>query len=458
MIEILSQRECWGTHRTYRESLKFEGIVREVYSKTAAEVFGQDSTPDMAVFSYGSPSRLEFAGGDSDADVFLAERVRTKKGRRFRERFEASLGTYGFSKVDLPHWGTLAEVDKYLEVSLVEGNQVLETRFLAGDAKIKQEVEKSVRRFDSPEREIANIVFNRLYFDQYFKQRARAGFPNIKYCPGGSREFLFFYWYDRLCNKMEGRDSSLSGIQQPKVKEGLERLFMEGSITGGQFGLSLEAVNALIEIRTDALKVNKGTPQRGLTILDKEMMESLRREFGYPVNTEIVDQFTKYSSRVRKAADVAFGETIKRAAQIKGEEWQSKFLEAINSETSEGDRMQIPCEDVNVRVASLWGATNSDQRRAFNAVANRYSSSTDWGTLCSIACSPLVGPRILHEIGTGIAKEKGYGYILRVVARNKKVSRETLTSIAEDPALEKRYKEVAISALEGGNSQANNLI
>jgi hypothetical protein len=55
-------------------------------------------------------------------------------------------------------------------------------------------------------------------------------------------------------------------------------------------------------------------------------------------------------------------------------------------------------------------------------------------------------------------KEQGYGYLLRVVARNRNVSKKTLYSIVEDPNLEKRYTEVAKAALVGGTSLANNQI
>jgi hypothetical protein len=108
-----------------------------------------------------------------------------------------------------------------------------------------------------------------------------------------------------------------------------------------------------------------------------------------------------------------------------------------------------------MRIGLIWGASKFGQVSLFNPLAEKYSTSQDWGTLCSLACSPLSSPKILHEIGTGRAKKKGYGYVLRVIARNKNVSRETLKSIAEDPSLEKRYSGVAQAALERGTEFAN---
>lgn len=76
----------------------------------------------------------------------------------------------------------------------------------------------------------------------------------------------------------------------------------------------------------------------------------------------------------------------------------------------------------------------------------------------SLVCSPLCDGEILHHFGIGQLKEREYGYLLRVVARNKNVKRETLKSIAEDPQLESRYTEVAKVALERGNCAANNQV
>jgi len=107
---------------------------------------------------------------------------------------------------------------------------------------------------------------------------------------------------------------------------------------------------------------------------------------------------------------------------------------------------------------SLWGASESGQNNLFNYLANKYKKSEDWDTICSIVCSPLCSSEVLGYFGKGIAKEKGYGYILRVIARNRNVGIETLRNIAEDSNLEKRYKEVAIAGLNFDNSAANNQV
>ena len=205
MLNFYSQRRLWGTHRIYKETLKFDEIVREVFEESKKSE-GIDSP--MAIFAYGSPGRYELTGGDSDADILIVEPSTTQESDRLKRLLKKRWGDFDFSKVDVPPWSTYEDIETFLRTSLVEGNQVLETRFICGNENVRKEIESQKRKYDSPHRELINILFNRLYFDQYFKQRVRNSAKNIKYCNGGTRDFLVFYWYDRLCRKVGGEETS----------------------------------------------------------------------------------------------------------------------------------------------------------------------------------------------------------------------------------------------------------
>jgi hypothetical protein len=432
MLDFYSQRKLWGTHRIYKETIKFDNIVREVFE--------------------------ELTGGDSDADILIAEPSTTQESDRLKKVLKDRWGAFDFSKVDVPHWSTYEDIETFLRTSLVEGNQVLETRFICGDESIKKEIESQKKKYDSPNRELVNIIFNRLYFDQYFKQRVRNGAKNIKYCNGGTRDFLVFYWYDRLCRKVDGEETSLSGLKQPKIKEGLERLMMEGAINGEQFGRAIEAVNELIELRTDALIANRGTEERGLSVLDDILIEKLQKDFQYPAKERVVGFFEYVTRSIDEVVKISLGRTLDIGSTFYGDKWKERIKSAYSIETLREERLRIPDIDAPTRIALLWGTSNSGDRDGFQTLSKRYANTTDWGTIASIACSPLCSSNILHEIGTGIAKENGYGYILRIVGRNKNTGKETLKEIAEDSRLDKRYTEVAKTALEYGSQRANNLI
>jgi len=444
-----------GLELVVEETRKFDKIVRDTYEEVAMNLFGTKVPSGFAVFAYGSPGRIELVGGDSDADIFLVEKEKTPRSTEFKKRLKERWGTFGFSKVDLPPWGTYDEIDIYLEKSLVEGNQVLETRFLAGDESVMQEVSQRKQKFDSIERGLRNIIFNRLYFNQYFRQRIRDGALNLKYCPGGSRDFLFVYWQDKLDRMI--RKEPDDPLYSPRVQNGLNRLFAQGKIPEGNFKGVLEAINFMVELRSDVLAINRDTLDRGLTFLDNQTLERLH-SIGYLSPENVRSVFNEYRQRIKGLSQLVWEETIQKAGSIRGRNWITHFREAYDSETHEDIRERIPSDDPLISTALIWGASESGQKVLFDNLARKYHQTGDWSLIGSLVCSPLCDAEVLHHFGTGQLKERGYGYLLRVVARNKNVKKETLKSIAEDPRLESRYTEVAKSALEGGNGVANNQV
>ncbi len=444
-----------GLRLAIEETKKFDRMIRDSYEQIGLEVYGVKHTPGIAVFVYGSPGRRELIGGDSDADIFLIEKERTEESQDFRKRLKKKWETFGFSKVDLPSWGTYKEIETYLEKSLVEGNQVLETRFLAGDNLVEQEVAQRKNKFDSVERGLENIVFNRLYLNQYFRQRIRDGALNLKYCPGGSRDFLFVYWHDRLDRMLNGDPDDPLYI--PRVQSGLSRLVNQGKINEKDSNSLIEAINFSIELRSDVLSLNKSTSDRGLTFLDDSTLKRLNL-VGYPDPETIRSYFGEYRSRIENFSKLIWSETIKKAGSLRGRIWEEQFRQAYIPETREEIRAKIHSDDPLLSTALIWGASESGQKRLFDSLSKKHKESENWSVIGSIVCSPLCDKEFLHHFGTGQLKEDGYGYLLRVVARNKNVSKETLKSIAEDPKLEKRYTEVAKVALIKGNKEANNQI
>ncbi len=383
MLDFYSQRKLWGTHRIYKETIKFDNVVREVFEE-AKKSGGINSS--MAVFAYGSPGRYELTGGDSDADILIAEPSTNQESDRLKKVLKNRWGAFDFSKVDVPPWSTYEDIETFLRTSLVEGNQVLETRFICGDESVRKEIESQKKKYDSPHRELVNIIFNRLYFDQYFKQRVRNGAKNIKYCNGGTRDFLVFYWYDRLCRKVDGEETSLSGLKQPKIKEGLERLMMEGAINGEQFGRAIESVNGLIELRTDALIANRGTEERGLSILDDRLIEKLQNDFQYPAKERVMSFFEYVTHSIDEVVKISLERTLDIGSTFYGNKWKERIKSAYSTKTPQEERLRIPDIDAPTRIALLWGASNSGDIDGFQTLSKRYTNTTDWGTIASIDC------------------------------------------------------------------------
>jgi len=91
-------------------------------------------------------------------------------------------------------------------------------------------------------------------------------------------------------------------------------------------------------------------------------------------------------------------------------------------------------------------------------VLSKEKDSDSWEIQASLVTSPNCPSEYLHHIGTGIGKEKGYGYILRIISRNPNVQIKTLESIANDSKVEPRYTQCAKAALEHGIESANHQI
>ena len=154
---------------------------------------------------------------------------------------------------------------------------------------------------------------------------------------------------------------------------------------------------------------------------------------------------------------VTWNETLEKAESIMYPGWSQLFRQAYEQSTPEEVRRGIRSDDL-LRIGLIWGASDSNQTDLFSELVRENLDTEDWATIGSIICSPLCDAKTLEHFSRNILREEGYGYLLRVVARNKNVSKATLESIANDPQLALRYTEVAKAALYGGHEKANKQI
>ena len=160
---------------------------------------------------------------ESDLDMMLLYRDNSQDYIDFKKRFKELAEPFNFCKIDLPEWGTIEEAKIFAQRSITEGNQVLESRFVCGDKDIKNEIGSIQNEFGGPEKMIRNIVFQKFYFEQYFKQRVRDGAINVKYCDGGSRDYLFIHWFNQLMGRKYS-DWNRAQEERPVAEQGLHNL------------------------------------------------------------------------------------------------------------------------------------------------------------------------------------------------------------------------------------------
>ncbi len=439
-----------------RETSILERRIVSAYSFSAREAYHQDATPGLAVCVYGSPGRREMVGGDGDADIFILEYKRSIQGRTFRRIFTEEFKKFDYAKLDLPEWGTLSDADIFLDKSLVEGNQVLETRFIQGDKSLNQQLNSLKQKYGTLNRAIKNFFFNRFYLDEYYNLKKRGDAINVKYCRGGSRELLFLSWYNDILDLYLG--TKKEHTEEPASILSARRCRDLGVISEEEFFKIISSIGDITTLRTDILRANKETEDRGLTFLDDKTIKRLQ-ERDYPPKQGIVDNFERNRKTVRSFVDRIYEEVISIGEAAYGNSWKKLFETAIQGSLPPTLRITPGTNDSDLLfMTALWGANRIGDKIAFQGLAKQCVSTEDWSIIGSIVQSQLCSPELLDHYGRGIAKSKGYGYLLRVIGRNPNTPRETLISIARDHNLEERYTSVARAALNCGAAGTNNVL
>ena len=441
-----------------------EYVVRELFDLTVEQLNNQGKK-GIAAFLYGSPGRREMVC-ESDLDMMLVYEDNSQGYLDFKNKFKELAEPFKFCKIDLPEWGTIEEARTFAQKSITEGNQVLESRFVCGDADIKKDVESIQDEFGDSERMTRNIVFQKFYFEQYFRQRIRDGAINVKYCDGGSRDYLFIHWFNQLMGR-KYTDWDRAQKERPVAEQGLHNLYQNGLISPLEFSKAIDALHFNLLFRNEILLVNKGTSDEGLTFLDEKTLNSvfeitpeLMKQYGIKAPVELSEQFDRQRFHIAEIKRRIWNLIIdEQSREIKNKDWPLEFHKAYSPLTSENERAYLLGKEyLLTRIATIWGTSNSNQTNLLEEICKREKDSDSWEIQASITTSPHCNPDYLHHIATGIGKETGYGYILRIVSRNPNVKQETLKAIANDLKVELRYTQCAKAALEHGKGAANHQI
>lgn len=459
---ILRSRLCFsGINMALEYSELFDRIIKEVYHTIIKEFFGKSSIPNVAIFAYGSPGRKEMVS-ESDADIFIVSRNKSKKLTKFKNKFKEYLRKFNFCKLDIPSWGLLKEMENHAKISITEGNQVLETRFIVGDINIKKALDRIKSKYLNRNRMIRNIVFQKFYFDSYFKQRTKNGFINIKYCNGGTRDFLFFSWFDQLMSERiptwnkSRRDSS--------IKNSIINLRKNKVINNSEYLKLIKAVDFIILLRSEILRLNRETNENGLTFLDKKTLKRIYSNLSLFIkyhniksSGELLQKTIQYVKSIDSIKQRIWNLTLEEAFNSKNKLIQFKSAEQFNYNLAIENKI-LKTNDLLINIALIWGANKSDNPNAIFQLANKLKQSKEWEIIASLSFTPLCPKNILHYFSTYSAKKEGFRYILRILGRNPSVWKKTLRSIAMNPILEKRYTLPAKIALLEGNENANHQV
>ena len=439
-------------------SYKFRELIQGI-AERAEQSIPCKKLNGIAIFLFGSPSRQEMVD-ESDADIMIIRKADNEDYLLFRDEFIKLLEKENFEKIDVPDWGNYEDCEAYIKDSITEGNQVTESKFIYGDYEVNNHIESLKTKYCTKERFERVLCFQKLYFDQYYTQRTKPGVKNVKYGHGGTRDFMFLTWFVNLMDSSEGRKINTED-NFPLVYKSLSSLYERRLISLKDYTKYSESINVVLILRNEILIQNKWTLEEGLTYLDKKTISILFKRKSFK-DDSIIDEisFRNYlEGHIKNVAELKqriWEFFISYLHSSRGYDWVDKFRNFLEGNLIKSEIDQIENSDVLLQMAVIWNISLARDSAMFGEIFNKYSKSDKWVILASICCHNECPDKILNAIVDKGCK-KGYEYLLRIISRNKNVSKETLKKIMDNPYLEYRYKIVAKTAYEKGVEKANEL-
>lgn len=436
----------------------FRKLIQTLAEKTE-QAIPSKKLKGIAIFLFGSPSRQEMIEG-SDADIMIIRDKDNEDYSIFREEFIKLLEKENFEKIDIPDWGNYEDCESYVKDSITEGNQVIESKFIYGDYSVNSYIESLKSRFGTKERFERVLCFQKLYFDQYYTQRTKPGLRNVKYGHGGTRDFMFLTWFANLLDASEGRKTNIED-NFPLVHKSLGSLYERNLINFEDYKKYLESINVVLLLRSKILVQNRQTSNSGLTYLDERTVNILFqqgffKEDSFSDENSLKSYLEKHIQNVAELKKRVWDLFISNLYSSKGTDWTEKFKNFLEGKITKSDIDLVEDSDELLQMAIIWNLNREKDQALFDETFERYSDSNKWTILASLCCHNQCQDNVLNKV-VSKSCEKGYEYILRVISRNKNVSKETLKRIIDHPTLEYRYKIVAKIAYEKGVDKANEL-
>lgn len=437
-------------------SSQFKKLIISI-AKKAKEDSGLKDMSGLGIFLFGSPSRQEMVE-ESDADIMIIRENDDEKYLEFKKNFISLLKKEQFPKIDVPDWGNLAECEIYLRDSITEGNQVIEAKFIFGDSEIEKKVIKLKDAYCNQDKFERIICFQKLYFDQYYKQRTREGIKNVKYGHGGTRDFMFITWFSNLLDIVENKKINFED-NFPHIYKSLSLIYARQLINFEEYCNFCKSADIVILLRNQILINNKGTDSEGLTYLDEKTIEGLHKKGFFKNSFQSQEELRKFLEKsirdIENLKNCVWKNYLDHLRKSRGFEWHVNFNRLLNGEINTDTLSNIAEEDVISKMAVVWNLSLEKHRELFKKIFEDYSDSKHWEVLASICCHSECPPEVLDKIVIKKAMQKGYEYLLRIISRNKQVQRETLLKIIDNPHLEERFKIVAQTSYNKGVNKAN---
>lgn len=404
-------------------------LIISLVQSISMKKYGTLLPKDIAVYSFGASSRNEMLGG-SDADIIIYRRTNSKQCLDFKLELEKELYKYGFYKVDIPSWGSIKEVERYIKTSVTESNKIIDSRFIVGDLNISEIIEDIKVKHYNPDILARNLLFQYFYFNQYYERKKTINDINLKFCHGGIRDILFPSWYSYIesgCRKNNFKS---------EIENALDMMIKLNLIDNNARNIYLQDISSLLYIKDELIR-NIEKDNDG--VLNSESVKILVK------NNSNFDSYKEVYKIVEKSRESIYFLKQKSIEGLfnyfektKTIEWNIKMRSILDT-CMDDNHLYFFENDEFLDIAYIW--TNEKiYRNNFDYIQSKLNS-TSWVVLASLASNPSIPGDVLDQIINKITILGGYEHIFEIVARNPNIKSQTLKNILKSNYIEDRFKE-----------------
>ncbi len=399
------------------------------------------------IFLFWSPSRSEMLP-NSDLDIWIVhdENISNDDLKLIIEYFK----TLPFDKIDIANWQTMTAMEYYTKTSIIEGNQAIDAKFIAGNKKFQQEyIDRGINTVcNGIERKFLNYICEEHFLHKYdYVWKITENWPNLKYDFWASRDLIFFNWYAWIIADITNID-----IQG---KENVSILLNSVEFIEQKFHLELkESIEIINLVKNTAVECSKSDNSRLLRYLNEytiqNVFEKAKNKLAfYDINNsqELGLVYKKSKKNIQDALWILYADVVENLKKLKGEDWSGKYRKVDRNEYGDDETIELlkNNNDVILQNIALWKALDWEMNRQFLSelvvtVLERIPLS--FANVMAILTKYELCEFDLSKILDNIFDIPGYEYLMRLVYRHPNSTIDIKKRLSNSKLIDAKYKSL----------------
>lgn len=397
------------------------------------------------IFLFWSPSRNEMLP-NSDLDIWIIhdEDIPRDDLKLIIEYFK----TLPFDKIDIANWQSMAAMEYYAKTSIIEGNQAIDAKFIAGNKKFQWEyIDRGINTVcNSIERKFLNYICEEHFLHRYdYIWKITENWPNLKYDFWASRDLIFFNWYTWISSDLTNADIQYKG-NTPTLLSSIE--FIEQ-----KFNFELkESIEIINLVKNTAVECSKKDDSKLLRCLNGYTIQSVFEKAKnkltfYDINNshELELAYKKAKKNIQDALSIIYVDIVENLKIFKGEEWSKKYKKIDCNEYSDNEIIELlkNNNDTILQNIALWKILDWEMSREFLSklvVTVLEQIPLSFANVMAILTKHELCEFDLSKILDNIFDIPGYEYLMRLVYRHPNSTIEIKDRLSKSRLIDAKYK------------------